>query len=90
MSAPSAGPGFEYDFATITFGILGKPQPNYQEVIRARAAAGWRLVQMVRLPTDQVELVFERPSRGPQDATRADGPEQQWNLSSSAPPAERR
>lgn len=72
---------YEYDFHSITFsGFLSRPTENYADIIRTRAAAGWRLSQMMMIPTTDgaprsIELVFERPSSGPQDLSRADEPE---------------
>lgn len=74
MSAPS----YEYDFHSIPFGgFISKPTEDYTAVVRNRAAAGWRLSQLMIIPNSEggarsIELVFERPATGPQDQLRAD------------------
>lgn len=71
---------YEYEFRTITFGgFIVKPQEDYQEVVAEYADQGWRLLQILIIPTTEgtprsLELVFERPYRGPRDRTQADEP----------------
>ena len=68
---------YEYDFETVSFGILGRPNRDYHELVRAKAVHGWPLLQIVTLPDLQsLELIFERPAKGPQDLLRADGPDE--------------
>lgn len=68
---------YEYEFETITFGLLGKPDRDYHEVIRSRASQGWRLAHIrENAIASTLEFFFERPARGPQDVLRADGPDE--------------
>ncbi len=73
---------YEYTSASIEFSgfCVGQPKSNYLDAIREHAAHGWRLHQMVVIPGSEggaksLELIFERPARGPQDLMRADDDE---------------
>lgn len=72
---------FEYDFVEIQFNMFSKAKQDYRAIIAEKAALGWRLAHFTRLPSQEsgngeaLEMIFERPYQGPQDATRADGPE---------------
>lgn len=73
---------YEYEFEEVMFGTFGKAKAAHRELIRERAAQGWRLAHFALIPSntsgtgEALELIFERPYRGPQDATRADGPDE--------------
>ncbi|WIY83057.1 DUF4177 domain-containing protein [Propionimicrobium sp. PCR01-08-3] len=68
---------YEYAFELVPFTLLLKPKVDYAEVTRQYAEQGWRLAHVVSVPSNEgngqaIQLVFERPSKGPQDVTRAD------------------
>lgn len=75
-----------YEYIIDTIQVVSRsyryvPAVEPGEVIARRAAEGWRFCQI--FPSSHAEdaplqVVFERPARGPQDAVRADGPAPQW------------
>lgn len=68
---------YEYEFMRVNFGLLGKPDIDYPALARQKGAEGWRLMHIVTMEGSMwLELVFERPLRGPQDSLRADGPDE--------------
>ena len=79
MAAPLSD-RYEYEFRTITFGgFLRAPQEDYQQIVEDYAERGWRLLQILVIPTTEgsprtMELIFERAYRGVQDRTQADRP----------------
>lgn len=81
---------YEYGSTSIAFGgFFAEPKSDYMEVVRTRASQGWRLHQMVIFPDAQggpktLELVFERPARGPQDVLRADDGDDRVEQTTSA------
>ncbi len=67
---------YEYVVDTIemvTRGLTSVPMIEPAEVIRRRAAEGWRFCQVYVPPnnsgfTRHIQVIFERPATGPQDA----------------------
>lgn len=83
---------YEYTNEQILFGgfFTSQPKGDYMRAIRTHAAKGWRLHQMLILPNSEggpnaLELIFERPARGPQDVLRADADEPAPLPSETAP-----
>ncbi len=52
---------YEYTFVTIKISIwTSKPKQPLEDVVREYAKKGWRLVQVIKEPYRDYEVIFER------------------------------